>query len=68
MQQILTYAGVRDRLEEAFDKIREAKATLRDHQFSYKQMEREEHQARYGDSILLSWITWLGHYNSNVLV
>uniref|UniRef100_A0A2P2HYB3 Bromodomain adjacent to zinc finger domain protein 1A n=1 Tax=Hirondellea gigas TaxID=1518452 RepID=A0A2P2HYB3_9CRUS len=46
MHQILTYASVRDRLEETFDKIREVKAALREHQVSLKQMERVEHQAR----------------------
>lgn len=45
-QQILTYAGVRDRLEEAFDKMREVRSQLKEHQTSYKQIEREEHAAR----------------------
>ena len=46
MQQILTYAGVRDRLEEGFDMVRKAKNALRDHQQGFNKLIKAEVAAK----------------------
>jgi len=46
MQQMLTYAGVRDRLEESYEKVQEARASLKDLQRAQTKKERQRQREK----------------------